>query len=123
MCEINRRRPDAGSLREIPETMHTGRAEKFPYYVKKNGAVCAAFKSAEDAAQWAGMTGGDICRAPRNPRNAGRWPEYSDRENDEMLKMLSEGATVRKVAERFRCSVGHVQKLKSEQRDRDVFRN
>lgn len=115
MCEINSREPDAGSLQETAAVC-TGWEEKFRYYVKKKGIVRAAFKSGEDAVEWAAMVGGEVCRAPQNPRNAGRWPRYSDRENDEMLRMLSEGATIRKVAEKFRCSVGHVQKLKNEQR-------
>ena len=87
---------------------------KFTYLVRRNYPVVAGFFSEQDAKDYALSIGGTVIKAAGNPRNAGRTPKFSDREKDAIRERISQGIPVRRIAEEFRCSVGYVQKIKSE---------
>lgn len=86
----------------------------FPYLVRKGLPVIAGFLSEKDAADYALSVGGTVVKAVRNPRNAGRIPKFSDRENDAIRELISQGIPIRRIAEEYRCSVGYAHKLKCE---------
>lgn len=88
---------------------------KFKYLVRRNLSVVAGFFSEKEAADYALSIGGTVVKVSQNPRNARRIPQFSDREKDAIRDWISQGIPVRSIAEKFRCSIGYVQKLKCEQ--------
>lgn len=52
--------------------------------------------------------GADIDNA-RNPRGAGRKRTYTKEEDDAIMKLYRETKSMRKVANEYGCSLGHVQ--------------
>lgn len=87
---------------------------KFQYLVLRKYAILAGFNSEDSALEYARSVGATVWKTEQNPRNAGRYPIYSDREKDEIMEQISKGASIRSIAKQFGCSVGYVHKLKSE---------
>lgn len=52
---------------------------------------------------------GKAIDSAHNPRGAGRKRKYTEVENETILKLYSEGRSMRKAAEAYGCSLGHVQ--------------
>lgn len=88
---------------------------RFQYLVRKGLPVIAGFRSEKDATDYALSVGGTVVKAAKNPRNAGRFPTFSDREKDAIREQIAQGIPMRRIADEFRCSVGYVHKLKCEQ--------
>ena len=97
-----------------------GHEIKFHYHVKVNGAVRAGFLSEKEALEWAGEHGGEVWKAARNPRWAGREAIYGNRERDAIVEAVLGGMTYREAVKEFGCSIGYVHKLISEHRGKEA---
>lgn len=93
---------------------------KFQYHVRVNGVVRAGFIAERDAEEWAAGHGGEVWKAARNPRWAGRDATYTDQEREAIVAAVMEGMAYRETAKKFGCSVGYVHKLISEHREKEA---
>ena len=54
-------------------------------------------------------TGGEDIRSSRNPRCAGRKRVYAENTDRTILELRNNGMTLRGIAGKLQCSIGHVQ--------------
>lgn len=81
--------------------------------------VRAGFQTEEEAVEWSEGHGGEVWKAVRNPRQAGRDLKYEERDRERIAEEVLGGMTYRKAAEKYGCSTGYVHKLISERRKRE----